>query len=85
MNYMVAVSGRPGSTVSPLELFSRLSPRWMWVRDESDEGGSPLPLNGEGESAVGMCITDGSNLIRLSSELARMPGGGVFSVRVYPL
>jgi hypothetical protein len=87
VNYIVAVNGRPGSTVSPLELFSRLSPRWTWVRDcgRPDHGGAAQPAEGDAESTMGMCITDDRTLMRLSSELAKMPGAGVYSVRVYPL
>lgn len=84
MKYMVTVSGRPGCTVSPLELFSHLNPRWTWVRDESDST-APLPAGEDDECAVGMCITDACNLTALSSELAKMPGAGISSVRVFPL
>lgn len=88
MNYIVAVNGRPGCTVSPLELFSRLSPRWMWVRDQGqhDSGGAVRYAEDDATgAAVGICIAGDGALTRLTEELARMPGAGVFSVQVYPL
>jgi hypothetical protein len=85
---LVTVRGVQGQTISPEELFSRLSARWMWVKErkQPEKAEAPKIENTNFKAvALGMCVVEGTSLADISTELAKLPGAGILSIEVYPL
>ena len=88
VRFLVAVRGVQGQTISPEELFSRLSARWMWVeeRQQPEKAKAPkLEETNSKEVAVGICVTESDSLADISAQLVKLPGAGIMSIEVYPL
>jgi hypothetical protein len=88
VRFLVAVRGVQGQTISPEELFSRLSARWMWVEERKQpEKAEAQKIDDTNikEVAVGMCVVESKSLADISAELVKLPGAGIMNIEVYPL